>query len=72
MAKRFLGYSERSIAGEVYVKVVYQENSAMNREEFKLDNATAQQAATRSLFFTQGVDPTLQNEIAAARRGTQK
>jgi hypothetical protein len=70
--KRFLSYAERALNGEVYIKIIYQENSELLREEFKTSNATAQQNALKNLFLSQGVDPTLQGELNSQRRGTQQ
>ena len=71
MAKKYIGYAERPLNGEVRVKIAYRENGAFGREEFKLAEATGAQNAMRADFFAKGIDldeiAAIENERATAR-----
>jgi hypothetical protein len=71
MAKKYIGYAERPLNGEVRVKIAYREEGVFGREEFKLAQATGLQNAMRADFFAKGIDldeiTAIEAERAAAR-----
>ena len=67
MAKKYIGYAERPVNGEVRIKIAYREDNAFGRREFKLTDATADDIAVRDDFFAKGIDLAEVNAIAAER-----
>ena len=67
MAKKYIGYAERPVNGEVRIKIAYREDNAFGRREFKLADATADDIAVRDDFFAKGIDLAEVNAIAAER-----